>query len=125
MSNFSIEINDLSEVINVQLSQAERNRRLRQIGGVESLCEKLNTNHLTGLLTDNIADLEARRHYFGSNELIIKKPKSFWYLVWLAYHDHILIVLTICAFISIALSFLNIDTPECYSKEHKKSKKII
>lgn len=121
MNEFPVENSDLSQIISVQLTRKERNEHLKCIGGVDALCQKLKTNPMTGLSTDDKVDLDARRHQFGTNDIIIKKPKSFLRLIWLAYHDNLLIVLTICAFISIILSFFNADSCDCYPQIHKRS----
>ncbi len=52
---------------------------------------------------------------------MIKKSKSFFHLLYMAYNDNLLIVLTICAFISISLSYFN-EKCECYTKLHEEQK---
>ena len=49
---------------------------------------------------------------------MIKKSKSFFHLLYMAYNDNLLIVLTICAFLSIFLSYFN-EKCECYTKLHE------
>lgn len=44
-----------------------------------------------------------RRKYFGDNRLPVKPPPSFWSLMWAAYNDHVLFLLTGAAIISLAL----------------------
>lgn len=54
----------------------------------------------TGLKHDTFAD---RRRYFGDNRLPTKPPPSFISLIWAAYNDHVLFLLTGAAIISLAL----------------------
>jgi len=46
---------------------------------------------------------EDRQRIFGANTLPEKKTKSIWQLMWLAYNDKVLIVLTVAAVIALAL----------------------
>jgi Ca2+-transporting ATPase len=49
---------------------------------------------------DRFAD---RRRVFGINKLPEKKLKSIWELVWIAYNDRVLIILSIAAAVSLAV----------------------
>ncbi|KAL4780842.1 hypothetical protein BJX76DRAFT_364079 [Aspergillus varians] len=49
---------------------------------------------------DRYAD---RRRVFGTNKLPEKKLKSIWELVWIAYNDKVLILLSVAAVISLAV----------------------
>ncbi|KAK1241793.1 hypothetical protein MKX07_007616 [Trichoderma sp. CBMAI-0711] len=44
-----------------------------------------------------------RRRIFGENRLPERKSKSFFQLAWIALHDHILILLSVAAIVSLAL----------------------
>ena len=44
-----------------------------------------------------------RRRIFKDNSLPPRKPKSFWYLVWAAYNDKMIILLSVAAVVSLAL----------------------
>jgi Ca2+-transporting ATPase len=55
----------------------------------------------TNQLQDRFAD---RRRVFGINKLPEKKLKSIWELVWIAYNDRVLILLSIAAAVSLAVS---------------------
>ncbi|EMD00897.1 hypothetical protein BAUCODRAFT_566674 [Baudoinia panamericana UAMH 10762] len=48
-------------------------------------------------------NFEDRKRVFGDNRLPEKKPKSIFQLMWLAYNDKVLIVLTVAAVIALAL----------------------
>lgn len=46
---------------------------------------------------------EDRIRVFGQNRLPVRKSTGFWKLLWMAYNDKIIILLTIAALISLAL----------------------
>jgi magnesium-transporting ATPase (P-type) len=73
-------------------------------GGTTQLCQRLKTDTKRGLTSDAI-DLEQRRKVFGRNEIPAAASRSFLGLAWDALHDTTLIVLIVCAVISLALSF--------------------
>ncbi|CAF1627067.1 unnamed protein product [Didymodactylos carnosus] len=74
-------------------------------GGMKGLLEKLKVDGQKGLQSDNKQDLEKRQQVFGKNEIPPKPMKSFLRLCWEALHDMMLIILLICAVVSIGLSF--------------------
>jgi Ca2+ transporting ATPase len=72
--------------------------------GVEGLAELLHTNLVTGIKSDE-EDVKKRQSVFGANEIPPKPPKLFIQLVFDALTDTTLIILIVCAFVSIGLSF--------------------
>lgn len=72
--------------------------------GIDGLLQRLKTNPLTGL-SGNAEDLEKRVKLYGKNEIPPKPPKSIFRLAFEAVQDTTLIMLIICAIISIGLSF--------------------
>ncbi|XP_063072141.1 plasma membrane calcium-transporting ATPase 2 [Engraulis encrasicolus] len=73
-------------------------------GGVEGLCQRLQTSPTEGL--EGVApDLAKRREVYGQNLIPPKKPKTFMQLVWEALQDVTLIILELAAMISLGLSF--------------------
>ncbi|PTB81726.1 cation transporting ATPase [Trichoderma longibrachiatum ATCC 18648] len=54
----------------------------------------------TGKTSDGFAE---RKRIFGENRLPERKSKSFFQLAWIALHDHILILLSVAAIVSLAL----------------------
>lgn len=51
-----------------------------------------------------------RRRIFGDNKLPQRKPKTIFQLMWLAYNDKVLIVLTVAALIALALGIYQAET---------------
>lgn len=78
-------------------------------GGAESLAKSLNTSVQSGLDEANKDDLKRRVDKFGQNEIPTVKSKSFFALALHAFKDPTLIMLTLCALISIGLSFYRTD----------------
>ncbi|CAF1116150.1 unnamed protein product [Didymodactylos carnosus] len=75
-------------------------------GGMKGLLEKLKVDGQKGLQSDNKQDLEKRRQIFGKNEIPPKPMRSFLYLCCQALLDKKLIILLICAVVSIGFSWL-------------------
>ncbi|KAJ7554708.1 hypothetical protein O6H91_05G005800 [Diphasiastrum complanatum] len=96
-NNFPIQ----SETL-VHMMQSQSHSLLKQCGGVEAIAFKLRASVETGICGDKV-DLENRRKVFGSNIVREKPLKTFWYFVWDAMHDFLLVVLAICAAISLLL----------------------
>ena len=121
MDSFPIQVKDLTNMMQSQLKAYEQLELLSKHGGVEGLCRKLKTNSTTGLDPGNQADLEARRSWFGRNEIPSTPPKSILMLMWDALHDTTLIILLICAITSLGVSFYpdasSLPDEEEYSKE--------
>jgi Ca2+ transporting ATPase len=72
--------------------------------GVNGLAQLLHTDIVNGLTGDE-KDLKKRVDTFGKNEIPPKAAKTFIELVFNALKDPTLIILIICAFVSIGLSF--------------------
>ncbi|CAF1227601.1 unnamed protein product, partial [Didymodactylos carnosus] len=75
-------------------------------GGMKGLLEKLKVDGQKGLQSDNKQDLEKRRQIFGKNEIPPEPMRSFLYLCCQALLDKKLIILLICAVVSIGFSWL-------------------
>ena len=85
----------------VKLHQEQGLEHLETLGGVEGLCDKLNTNYEYGL-DEPEEQLHKRRETFGANTYPKKKTKGFWSFVWDACKDTTLIILMFCAVVSLA-----------------------
>ena len=76
-----------------------------EYNGVKGILEKLKVDGNKGLDSNNEEDLEQRRTAYGKNEIPPKPMKSFLKLCWEALHDMLLVILLVCAVVSIGLSF--------------------
>jgi Ca2+ transporting ATPase len=100
---YGIKLSDLREVM--ELKSQEATEKIKQnFGGFEGLAQKLNVNIITGLSGDP-QDIHERQAVFGKNVLPPKEPKLFIQLVFEALQDATLILLIICAVVTIGLSF--------------------
>ncbi|CAA3024011.1 calcium-transporting ATPase 11, plasma membrane-type [Olea europaea subsp. europaea] len=73
---------------------------LRKLKGVEGLASRLNVTLDEGVDSSSIP---IRKTVFGSNEYTEKPSKSLWLFLWDAMHDTTLIILTVCAVVSIGV----------------------
>lgn len=78
-------------------------------GRPENLARRLRTSLLGGLDETNQPDMIIRVKKYGKNEIKMIENKSFVRLFVQAFKDPTLIILSICAIISIGFSFYRVD----------------
>ncbi|CAF0899609.1 unnamed protein product [Didymodactylos carnosus] len=101
---YQISVDQLKELM--KLSGKELSEKLNSgYGGIKGLLEKLKVDGQKGLQSDNKQDFENRQQVYGKNEIPPKPMKNFFRLCWEALHDMMLIILLVCAVVSIGLSF--------------------
>lgn len=86
------------------LAEMVRSRKLddlREFGGLEAIAKVLGTNMESGINADD-EDLRRRREAFGSNTYSRPKPKGLIYFVVEAFKDTTIIILLVCAALSLA-----------------------
>lgn len=94
-SHFDISAEELSD-----LFDPKNDDKLKKLGGVKELCKKVRVNPSEGLSNDegsSSSDQAAfgdRQEHFGRNVLPEPPTKSFLQLLWAAYNDKTLIMLT-------------------------------
>ncbi|XP_021295324.1 calcium-transporting ATPase 4, plasma membrane-type-like isoform X3 [Herrania umbratica] len=69
-------------------------------GGVEGLAKKVSVSLTDGVVPTNIP---LRQKIYGCNQFAEKPARSFWMFVWEALHDLTLIILMVCAAVSIGV----------------------
>jgi len=106
MTTFDIQVKELTDMLVPTLKPDDQQAHLAKHGQIEGLAKKLRTNLTTGLQSDNKPDHEARIAKFGKNEIPVKPPKSFFYLMWEAVQDTTLLILIGCALFSLLLALL-------------------
>ncbi|KAL0339697.1 UNVERIFIED_CONTAM: Calcium-transporting ATPase 4, plasma membrane-type [Sesamum radiatum] len=84
-------------------------KTLRKLKGVEGLADRLNVSVDKGV---NSSDVATRQNIFGPNRYTEKPPKSFWTFVWEALHDLTLIILIVCAVVSIGVGLATEGWPK-------------
>ncbi|KAE9293090.1 Plasma membrane calcium-transporting ATPase 4 [Phytophthora rubi] len=110
MASFKLVTGDLIRL--VETPHEKQQEVLTNIGGLQGVAAALNVDPRQGLDSNNTADLALREESFGRNYVEPPKSKSFLELMWDAYQDITIIVLTISGFISIVLSVTVGDHPE-------------
>ncbi len=104
-SMFDIKLEQLKELMEVRGKDLMEKLNSSDYNGIKGIIEKLKVDANKGLDSNNQEDLEQRRAAYGRNEIPPKPMKSFLRLCWEAFHDMLLIILLICAVVSIGLSF--------------------
>ncbi|KAG8372000.1 hypothetical protein BUALT_Bualt12G0021200 [Buddleja alternifolia] len=84
-------------------------KTLRKLKGVEGLSDRLNVSLDEGVKS---SDVPTRQNIFGPNKYTEKPSKSFWMFVWEALHDLTLIILIVCAVVSIAVGLATEGWPK-------------
>jgi len=93
------QLREMMEARNVEALQ-----KYEENGGANGIAKRLKTCVDKGIHGDLASEIAARQAAFDVNYIPPKKPKSFWELAWEAMQDLTLIILILCAFISIALA---------------------
>lgn len=75
-------------------------KKLKFHGDVEGIAEKICTSITNGLNTDT-ESLNRRVEIFGINKFTESQARGFWVFVWEALQDMTLMILGVCAFVSL------------------------
>ncbi|CAN4109148.1 unnamed protein product [Withania somnifera] len=82
---------------------------LKKLGGVEGVASRLGVSLDIGVKT---SDVPSRQNVYGSNIYTEKPFKSFWSFLWEALQDITLIVLMVCAVVSIGVGLTTEGWPK-------------
>ncbi|XVF59278.1 hypothetical protein PTKIN_Ptkin07bG0262600 [Pterospermum kingtungense] len=77
-------------------------KKLKFHGGVNGIAGKLSTSTTNGLTSDS-DPLNKRQEIYGINKFAEAEAKGFWLFVWEALHDMTLMILGVCAFVSLVV----------------------
>ena len=80
-------------------------KKLNIHGGVAGIAEKLSTSTVNGLTTDSDL-LNRRQEIFGINKFTESEGRSFLVFVWEALQDMTLMILGVCAFVSLVVGIV-------------------
>ncbi|XP_073293848.1 calcium-transporting ATPase 2, plasma membrane-type-like [Primulina huaijiensis] len=86
-------------------------KKLKFHGGPSGLVEKLATSSTDGLSTDT-ESLSRREQSYGINKFQESEIRSFWVFVWEALQDMTLMILGVCAFISLMVGIATEGWPK-------------
>ena len=104
-SMFGMTLEQLNGIMELRGQDLMEKLNSSEYNGVKGILEKLKVDGTKGLDSNNEQDFEQRRAAYGRNEIPPKPMKSFLRLCWEALHDMLLIILLVCAVVSIGLSF--------------------
>lgn len=80
-------------------------KKLKSHGGVEGIADKLSTSVTNGISTSR--DLLIRRkEIFGINKFVESPTRGFWFFVLEALQDMTLMILAVCAFVSLIVGII-------------------
>ncbi|KAK9054129.1 hypothetical protein SSX86_025206 [Deinandra increscens subsp. villosa] len=94
-AGFGIGADDAGSIV-----ESHNPEKLKGYGGVDGVAKKLKTCTTNGIAMDE-KELMSRQRLFGTNEFTEREQRSFWVFVFEALQDMTLMVLAVCAFVSL------------------------
>ncbi|CAL0311584.1 unnamed protein product [Lupinus luteus] len=86
-------------------------KKLKVHGGANGIAEKLSTSTTEGLSSEPDL-LNKRQQIYGINKFAESASKSFWVFVWEALQDMTLMILAVCAFVSLIVGIATEGWPK-------------
>eukprot|EP00252_Welwitschia_mirabilis_P022523 TRINITY_DN6111_c0_g1_i1.p1 TRINITY_DN6111_c0_g1~~TRINITY_DN6111_c0_g1_i1.p1 ORF type:complete len:1037 (-),score=213.98 TRINITY_DN6111_c0_g1_i1:60-3170(-) len=86
-------------------------KRLTAHHGIEGISEKLSTSLTDGIVADE-ESLKKRQKLYGVNKFTEKPPRGFWMFVWEALQDMTLMILGVCAAVSLLVGICTEGWPK-------------
>ncbi|PIN06164.1 Calcium transporting ATPase [Handroanthus impetiginosus] len=86
-------------------------KKLKLHGGASGIADKLATNASSGISTDSVA-LKCRQEIYGINKFQESEAQSFWVFVWEALQDMTLMILAVCALVSLVVGIATEGWPK-------------
>ncbi|KAL8170276.1 hypothetical protein V2J09_022080 [Rumex salicifolius] len=99
-AGFDICADELGSIV-----EGHNRKKLKDHSGVEGIAKKLGTSTVNGLSTSEQL-MHKRRETYGINKFIESPPKGFWVFVWEALQDMTLMILAVCAVVSLAVGLI-------------------
>ncbi|CAN6483782.1 unnamed protein product [Victoria cruziana] len=103
-AGFGMDANELASIV-----RGHDGKKLRLHGGVDGIARRIAVSLSDGI---NDSSLDARQKIYGFNRYVEKPPRSFWLFVWEALHDLTLIILMVCAVISVIVGVVTEGWPK-------------
>ncbi|KAL4396657.1 hypothetical protein AHAS_Ahas01G0113800 [Arachis hypogaea] len=105
-AGFQIDAEELGSIV-----EGHDVKKLKFHGGVEGIAEKLSTSTAKGL-SDGFESQRRREEIFGVNQFAEAELRSFWVYVFEALHDMTLMILGVCAFVSLIVGIATEGWPK-------------
>ncbi|XP_004511843.1 calcium-transporting ATPase 2, plasma membrane-type-like [Cicer arietinum] len=86
-------------------------KKLKYHGGINGIAEKLSASTTDGLSVDSDL-LNRRQEIYGINKFTESQAKSFWVFVWEALQDMTLMILGVCALVSLIVGIATEGWPK-------------
>ncbi|KMT19120.1 hypothetical protein BVRB_1g015170 [Beta vulgaris subsp. vulgaris] len=99
-AGFEICADELGSIV-----EGRNTKKLKAHGGVEGLTKKLSTSTMSGISTSEQL-VNQRKEIYGVNRFIESPPKGFLVFVWEALQDMTLMILGVCAIVSLFVGIL-------------------
>ncbi|CAN0890492.1 Putative calcium-transporting ATPase 11, plasma membrane-type [Linum grandiflorum] len=103
-AGFGIEADEIASIV-----RDHDLKTLKSSGGVEGIARKVTVSLNEGVHANNV---HVRQSIYGSNSYTEKPPKSFFMFIWEALQDLTLIILMVCAAISIGVGIATEGWPK-------------
>ncbi|CAM0949239.1 unnamed protein product [Alopecurus aequalis] len=99
-AGFQICADELGSIV-----EGHDSKKLITHGGAAGIANKLATSPADGLSTDEDS-MRLRQDIYGINKFTESEIRSFWVFVWEALQDTTLIILAVCAFVSLVVGIV-------------------
>ncbi|KAJ6700048.1 CATION TRANSPORTING ATPASE [Salix purpurea] len=103
-AGFGIDPDELASIV-----REHGMKGLKKNGGVDGIAEKVSVSFEEGVRT---SDVSTRQKIYGCNRYTEKPPRSFLMFVWEALQDLTLIILMVCALVSIGVGIATEGWPK-------------
>ncbi|XP_023761585.1 calcium-transporting ATPase 4, plasma membrane-type isoform X2 [Lactuca sativa] len=103
-AGYDIEPDDLAYIV-----RSHNNKTYDFHGGLQGLARKIKVSLRDGVLS---SDISKRQQIFGFNRFVEKPPRALWMFVWDALQDLTLIILMVCAVISVGVGIATEGWPK-------------
>ncbi|XP_021750992.1 putative calcium-transporting ATPase 11, plasma membrane-type [Chenopodium quinoa] len=103
-AGYEIHADELASIV-----RGHKIQDLKAHGGVEGIAEKISASFKNGVSSN---ETEQRENIFGANRFIEKPARSFWSFVWDALQDLTLIILLVCAAVSVGVGLATEGWPK-------------
>nr|DAD42498.1 TPA_asm: hypothetical protein HUJ06_000728 [Nelumbo nucifera] len=103
-AGFGIDPNELASIV-----RGHDSRRLKQHGEVGGIARKVSVSLENGVISK---ELPVRQNIYGSNKYVEKPPRSLWVFIWEALQDLTLIILMVCAVVSVGVGIATEGLPK-------------